>query len=229
MKRGQMDHNRATVRAARPDRFAGWAQQYEHDVLSRLLSVLQVRAAARLRLGATDRFLDVGCATGAAVRDASATVGLAVGVDRCAAMVRRARVPAEALPRTAFVVADAERLPFPPATFTAVLSTTTLRHVADPVGAVREMARVLLPGGRIVVADFLACGESGDRRWLNARRRSGRGSRWVDPLQAVSTAPLGVTEVVRLATAFGFYAIVSASKPEPPGRVDEGRRRRSTP
>ena len=90
-----MDHNRhpgAAGGATRcRDRFAGWAQQYEHDVLSRLLTMLQLRAAARLRLTASDRFLDVGCATGAAVRDASATVRLAVGVDRSAAMVRRAQ------------------------------------------------------------------------------------------------------------------------------------------
>src|SRR6266540_199331 len=160
VKRGQMDYYHQPEAVGGDDRFAGWAQQYEHDVLSRLLTVLQLRAAARLRLTATDRFLDVGCATGAAVRDASATVRLAVGVDRCAAMVWRARALAEALPGTAFVVADAEQLPFPP-TFSAVLSTTTLRHLADPAGAVCEMARVLLPGGRIVVADFVACGDKG--------------------------------------------------------------------
>src|SRR6266508_3839758 len=142
VKRGQMDYYHQPEAVGGDDRFAGWAQQYEHDVLSRPLTVLQLRAAARLRLTATDRFLDVGCATGAAVRDASATVRLAVGVDRCAAMVWRARALAEALPGTAFVVADAEQLPFPATTFTAVLSTTTLRHVADPARAVREMARV---------------------------------------------------------------------------------------
>ena len=221
VKRGQMDYYHQPEAVGGDDRFAGWAQQYEHDVLSRLLTVLQLRAAARLRLTATDRFLDVGCATGAAVRDASATVRLAVGVDRCAAMVWRARALAEALPGTAFVVADAEQLPFPP-TFSAVLSTTTLRHLADPAGAVCEMARVLLPGGRIVVADFVACGDKGDRRWWNGPRRSERVSRWVDPLQAVSTAPLGVTEVVRLATAFGFYVIVSAAKPKVSGLVTDG-------
>jgi len=227
MKRDQMDHNGHPQAAgdATPcrDRFAGWARQYEHDVLSRLLTMLQLRAAARLRLTAGDRFLDVGCATGAAVRDASATVRLAVGVDRSAAMVRRAGELAEALPGTAFVVADAEQLPFPATTFTAVLSTTTLRHVADPARAVREMARVLLPGGRIVVADFVACGDGGDRRWWNGPRRPERASRWVDPLQVVSTAPVGVNEVTRFATAFGCYAIVSAAKPEVPGPADDRR------
>jgi SAM-dependent methyltransferase len=208
------------------DRFAGWARQYEQDVLSRLLTILQLRAAARLRLTASDRFLDVGCATGAAVRDASATVRLAVGVDCSAAMVQRARTLATALPDTAFVVADAEQLPFPAATFTAVLSTCTLRHFGDPTAAVREMARVLRRGGRIVVADFVACGTTRDRRWWDGRRQTERAPRWVDPRQAVSSAPIGVTDVVRCSTAFGWYTVVSAAKPDVPGQASSSWRSR---
>jgi ubiquinone/menaquinone biosynthesis C-methylase UbiE len=195
------------------DQFARWAPQYEDDVLSQLLTALQHRAAARLRLAGADRFLDVGCATGAAVRAAAATVALAVGVDRSAAMVRRARTLAGALPATDFVVADAGDLPFPAGSFTAVLSTTALRHFDDPARAAREMARVLRPGGRMVVADFLACGDSGPHRW-DSRRRRRRTPRWDGPPQAVSQAPVVVTEVARCPTAFGWYATVSAVKPE---------------
>jgi SAM-dependent methyltransferase len=198
------------------DGFARWAQQYEQDVLSRLLTGLQLRAAARLHLTATDRFLDVGCATGAAVRHASAMVRLAVGVDRSAAMAARARELAAGLPRTVFVVADAEELPFPAATFTAVLSTSTLRHFSDPIRAAGEMARVLRPGGRVVVADFVACGDQQDRRPWSGLRQPERAPRWAGPLQTLSAAPVLVTEVVRYSTAFGFYAIVSAGRPEYP-------------
>ena len=200
-----------------PDRghdvFARWASQYEDDVLSQLLAALQHRATARLRLAGADQFLDVGCATGAAVRDAAATVALAVGVDRSAAMVRRARTLAGALQGTAFVVADAGHLPFPAGSFTAVLSTSALRHFGDPAWAVREMARVLRPGGRMVVADFLACGDS-DRRGWDSRRRRRRASRWDGPPRAVAQAPVVVTEVARCPTAFGWYSTVSAFKPE---------------
>lgn len=196
------------------DGFARWAEQYEQDVLSRLLTRLQFRAAARLRLTATDRFLDVGCATGAAVRDASVTVELAVGVDRSAAMVRRAQLLAGALPGALFVMADAERLPFPAATFTAVLSSSTLRHFSNPTGAVREMARVVRPEGRIVVADFIACGDSDQRHWWNSLRPPKHVPRWIGPLQAVASIPVLVTEVVRCSTAFGYYTIVSAAKPK---------------
>jgi SAM-dependent methyltransferase len=196
------------------DRFARWAEQYEQDVLSRLLTKLHFRAAARLRLTATDRFLDVGCATGAAVRDASVTVSLAVGIDRSAAMVRRARVLARALPGAVFVMADADQLPFPAATFSAVLSASTLRHISNPTRAVCEMARVVRPGGRIVVADFVACGDHDDRHWWNSVRPPRQVPRWIGPLQVVSAGPVLVTEVVRCSTAFGYYAIVSAAKPK---------------
>jgi SAM-dependent methyltransferase len=198
------------------DGFARWAEQYEQDVLSQLLTKLQFRAAARLRLAATDRFLDVGCATGAAVRDASVTVELAVGVDRSAAMVRRARLLARALPGAVFVVADGERLPFPAGSFTAVLSSSTLRHFRNPTRAVREMARVVRPGGRIVIADFMACGDGDDRHWWNSLRPPRQVPRWIGPLQALASAPVPVTEVVRCSTAFGYYAIVSATKPKAP-------------
>jgi ubiquinone/menaquinone biosynthesis C-methylase UbiE len=216
---GQRTLSRAQDAESAPryqDKFAGWAQHYEQDVLSQRLRILQLRAAARLRLTAADLFLDVGCATGAAVRDASATVRLAVGVDRSAAMVRRARVLAGAMPGTVFVVADAEWLPFPTATFTAVLSTSTLRHFNNPIRAVSEMARVVRPGGQIVVADFTVYGDNGDRHWWNSVRWLRHVPRWVGPLQAVSSIPLLVTKVVRCSTAFGSYAIVSATKPKDP-------------
>jgi SAM-dependent methyltransferase len=199
------------------DGFARWAPQYEDDVLSRLLAALQLGAAARLRLAAADRFLDVGCATGAAVRGAAATVALAIGVDRSAAMVRRARALAAASTSTAFVVADAEHLPFPAESFTAVLSTSALRHFDDPVCAAREMARVLRPGGRMVVADFLACGDGGRRGWDSLRRRR-RAPRWDGPPRAVAQAPVVVTEVTRCPTAFGWYSTVAAVKPDTPRR-----------
>jgi SAM-dependent methyltransferase len=122
-----------------------------------------------------------------------------------------------ASPSTAFAVADAGYLPFPAESFTAVLSTSALRHFDDPVCAAREMARVLRPGGRMVVADFLACGDDGRRGWDSLRRRR-RAPRWDGPPRAVAQAPVVVTEVTRCPTAFGWYATVAAVKPDTPRR-----------
>jgi len=196
------------------DRFARWAPWYEDEPLSRRFVILQSRAAAGLGLAAADQFLDVGCATGAAVRSASATVELAVGVDRSAAMVRRARALAAASPGTGFVVADAGQLPFPAATFSAVLSTTALRHFNDPTRAVQEMVRVLGPGGRLVVADFVLGGAAAGRGWWRGLRHRRRASHQGGPLQVVSAVGVLVTEVVRCPTTLGRYEIVSAVKPE---------------
>ena len=53
-----------------------------------------------------------------------------------------------------FVAGDALHLPFPDGVFDAVTITFGLRNVADPDAALREMARVVRPGGRLVVCEF---------------------------------------------------------------------------
>jgi demethylmenaquinone methyltransferase/2-methoxy-6-polyprenyl-1,4-benzoquinol methylase len=53
-----------------------------------------------------------------------------------------------------FVAGDALHLPFPDGAFEAVTITFGLRNVADPDAALREMARVVRPGGRLVVCEF---------------------------------------------------------------------------
>jgi ubiquinone/menaquinone biosynthesis C-methylase UbiE len=202
----------------RQDRFARWAPHYEDgEVLSRLLSELQVRAAARLHLHSSDQFLDVGCATGAAVRTAAATVELALGVDTSPVMLQHAQALAGRLPRAAFVLAEAQHLPFPPATFSAVLCSTALRHFPDATWALSEMVRVLEPSGRLVVADFLVLADRFSRRWWRRLQRSTAvAPDRAGPLQAVRGTGILVTEVIRCGTAIGPYAIVSAVKPELP-------------
>src|SRR5687767_14071830 len=132
----------ATIR--QQDRFSRWAPAYGTDGLSGLLARLQWRALAALQPGEIDRFLDVGCGTGAAVRGAARTVEFAVGVDLCPAMIEQARAFTGPMPGAArFLVADAQQLPFPDAAFTVVLCTAAARHFADLPAAVQEMVRVL--------------------------------------------------------------------------------------
>jgi ubiquinone/menaquinone biosynthesis C-methylase UbiE len=137
--------------------FDRWASRYEEDSTSRWLAGLQEPALEALRLTADDRLLDVGCGTGAAVREAAAGVERAVGVDLSSAMVARARELAVDLPNVEFHEADSERLPFADGAFTAILCTTSFHHYPDPRQATLQMARVLAPGGRLVIGD--ACGD----------------------------------------------------------------------
>lgn len=142
-----------TTKGAARRRFDRWAASYERDRRSRFNARPQQAALAALALQPNDHLLDVGCGTGAAVRSAAAVVARAVGVDIAPKMIGRARELAAGLPRAQFVVGDSERLPFPDGAFTAVLCTASFHHYPDPERALAEMARVLVPGGRLALAD----------------------------------------------------------------------------
>jgi ubiquinone/menaquinone biosynthesis C-methylase UbiE len=132
------------------DRWSGW---YERDPFSRWLGKRQDDALQALELRGGDRLLDVGCGTGAAVRAAAKIVERAVGVDLSPKMLDQARERAAGLSGVEFVEGDSENLPFADGEFTAVLCTTSLHHYPRPEAAAREFARVLAPGGRIVIGD----------------------------------------------------------------------------
>jgi ubiquinone/menaquinone biosynthesis C-methylase UbiE len=136
-------------------RFDRWAAGYERDRRSRFNARVQRDALAALELHSGDLLLDVGCGTGAAVREAATVADRAVGADISPEMIRRAAELASGLPNVEFVVADSEALPFPDAAFTAVLCTASFHHYPNPARALAEMARVL-GHGRIVIADGTA-------------------------------------------------------------------------
>lgn len=81
-----------------------------------------------------------------------------VGADFCAPMLARAAAKpsgaAAALGRPLFLCADALALPFADATFDFATVAFGIRNVSDPSAGLREMARVVRPGGRIVVLEF---------------------------------------------------------------------------
>jgi ubiquinone/menaquinone biosynthesis C-methylase UbiE len=136
------------------DRRAGG---YESGFTARWRDPAQRASLAALELTADDRLLDVGCGTGWAVRAAAASAGSVVGVDLSPEMIRRARELAGGIGNVGFAIADSERLPFPDVAFTAVLCSNSFHHYPGPDRAVREMRRVLEPGGRLVIGD--ACSD----------------------------------------------------------------------
>ena len=105
------------------------------------------------------RLLDVGCGPGqftilAAERLPHAEVW---GVDVAPTMIELARAHAagsDATARLHFEVADVARLPFPDAHFDAVLSSGSIKHWPDQIAGLREMHRVLVPGGRAFVGEM---------------------------------------------------------------------------
>lgn len=141
------------TRAARTH-FDRWSTTYEQDRASRRLRELQRNALGMLALTPDDVLLDLGCGTGAAVRDAAATVTRAVGFDLSPAMIARARELAASFGNAEFVEGDVSApLPFADGEFTAILCTNAFHHFPEHRATVAEIVRVLAPTGRLVIAD----------------------------------------------------------------------------
>ena len=138
---------------SRSSRFDRWARTYERDPVSRFIAGPQNEALRSLELDSADRFCDVGCGTGAAVRNAAMVASRAVGVDASVEMVGRAEQLAGDSRNATFVAGDATRLPFADGAFTAVLCTTSFHHYADPRAAAREIGRVTAAAGRLALGD----------------------------------------------------------------------------
>lgn len=111
-----------------------------------------------------------------------------------------------------FLLADAEALPFPEKSFDTVVSSLTTCTFPNPVAALREMARVCLPQGRILLLEH---GRS-NREWLGRLqdRRADRHARQLgchwnrEPLELVQEASLNVVEAQRV--FFGIFHEIQA-------------------
>jgi SAM-dependent methyltransferase len=101
--------------------------------------------------------LDVGCGEGYLLRKAARRASLALGVDVVERRVRASRDGLADSRRSRcrpieLAVADGQRLPFADASFDRIICTEMLEHVADAQLALRELARVLRPGGRLAIS-----------------------------------------------------------------------------
>lgn len=133
--------------------FATIADRY--DFITVALSYGQDRRwKARLldlaALGSGDRLLDLACGTGDLLLAAAGRVRFAAGLDVTYRMLQLARARRAA----PLVNADMLALPFAAASFTVVTTGYGLRNVPDLRGAIREVHRVLAPGGRCLSLDF---------------------------------------------------------------------------
>ncbi|HSV67869.1 MAG TPA: demethylmenaquinone methyltransferase [Mycobacteriales bacterium] len=125
-----------------------------YDVTNTVLSFGQDRhwrrvAREALALRPSDRVLDLAAGTAVSTVALAGTGAWCVACDFSLGMLRAGRRRGVPL-----VAGDALRLPFARASFDAVTISFGLRNTADPVLALREMARVTRPGGRLVVCEF---------------------------------------------------------------------------
>jgi ubiquinone/menaquinone biosynthesis C-methylase UbiE len=127
-----------------------WSRTYDNPLLQALTyRPLQDAVLRGLRPHRPERVLDVGCGTGRlTARLASELGATAVGCDYSAGMLEKAR---ERTQRPAWVQGDAMALPVRSGSFDAVVCTESFHWYPDQPRAVRELARVLRPGGRLLV------------------------------------------------------------------------------
>ena len=137
----------------------GWdkaAGSYERH-WARPLAEAQMRLLELADLAPGDRVLDVACGTGLITFPAAVTVGsdgLVVGTDISSEMVEQLQREADrrGLVQVETGRMDAEDLRLPDDAFDVALCAFGLMYVPDPVAALKEMVRVLKPGGRLVVS-----------------------------------------------------------------------------
>jgi len=160
------------------DLFDGLPDRY--DALAEVLSFGQNRRWRRemvghIRAPAGGRVLDVATGTaGVALAIAGTTPADVVGIDLTPAMLGRGleRVDeSAATARIRLVVGRGEQLPFPDATFDALTFTYLLRYVADPAATLRELSRVVKPGGSIASLEFAVPGNAFWRFWWHGYTR----------------------------------------------------------
>jgi ubiquinone/menaquinone biosynthesis C-methylase UbiE len=152
---GALDHDGFAAPAFGPeadvlDGYARWAPVYERPNPLVMVEEPVVRAALdawpRPR-----RVLDAACGTGRHAEYLTALGHTVTGLDVSPDMLALAR---RRVPGARLVEAPLAPLPFEDAEFDAAVCALALSHVADPSDAIAELARVVRPGGPVVVSDF---------------------------------------------------------------------------
>lgn len=126
---------------------ARW-QPYLQGTLAPLVEWLPLRG--------TERLLDLACGTGElSQRLVAAYPDLRVtGLDLSANMLRMAQQKLRGSPHLALSQGSVSALPFEADSFTLIVVASAFHHFPDPVATLREMRRVLQPGGQVVILDW---------------------------------------------------------------------------
>lgn len=128
------------------DDFASWYERERHLPYHRMLDDLEVETVERY--GAGKQVLEVGCGTGLILGRVAQFARDACGIDLSGGMLAKAAARGLSVAQ-----ASATELPIATASVDVAYSFKVLAHIPDIAGAMREMARVVRPGG-YVIAEF---------------------------------------------------------------------------
>ena len=134
---------------------ADWAEMRALDLPAH---AVEAALLALMPEGGAGRLLDIGTGTGRVLELLAPLVRQALGVDASKAMLAlaRARLARTELAHCSVRLADMYRLALSDASFDTVVLQMVLHYAEDPAGVVTEAARVLRPGGRLIVIDLAA-------------------------------------------------------------------------
>ena len=149
--------------------FNDWARAGRGEGMEKGHRPVGEQAIELMGIPANARVLDVGCGSGWAIRLMSKQTpqGRAVGIDISDEMIRLASETSISYPNVEFRVASAERLPFPDGEFTHAFSMESLYYYADMLGALKEIRRVLEPGGLFVTVVDLYQENRPSHQWID--------------------------------------------------------------
>jgi SAM-dependent methyltransferase len=200
---------------------------------------------------AEERWLDAACGPGVVTRTLAPLVAHVHGVDATPAMIEVAKREAMAagLTNTTFSVGDVTSLEHTDASFDAAFNRFAIHHIPVPGRMVAELARVVRPGGRIVLSDTVADDDGRAAGWAQALERIRDPSHWASlPLaqlralgdsaglqladERVSTLEIDFDDWLARGSGHDDVALVERALVEPPGRsecfdvviADDGRR-----
>jgi len=149
--------------------FNEWAKTGRGEGMEKGHRPVGEQAIEQMHLSPTSTVLDVGCGSGWATRlmADTATRGRVVGIDISDEMVELSRETSKSYPNVEYKVASAEELPFRNDEFTHAFSMESLYYYSNMMAALREIHRVIVPGGLFVTVIDLYLENPPSHRWVD--------------------------------------------------------------
>jgi ubiquinone/menaquinone biosynthesis C-methylase UbiE len=151
--------------------FADVAEAWDEIRSGYFTEEMRDAAIARAGLSPADVVVDVGTGTGFVIQGLASRVARVYGFDASPEMLDIARRNLARFDNVELQVAPGQTLPLPDGTVDAAFGNMYLHHAPDPAAAIAELARVLRPGGKLVLTDL----DAHDQEWM----RQDMADRWL--------------------------------------------------